>query len=623
MHKKYVVEMLIFLVTFVVCSIPIFFMGSMFFIDEIGTVGNIAQLMGRDLAEFVNREGFFYKYGQALFYAFAFIWTEPVYQIRTMFVINAIMVAIIPVLCYRILSNHFILELNHEISEKKLDRGKVGLKVLISLSVGFLPASMLLSKNLWAESLLFLTTWLTLFVILRALNLRENEKSISFRINSVLISFFSVLAFAAHQRGIVIIIASLLTILIIYWLRKIWLVNWISFGVSFSIFLLLDNRLTIFFREQVLNLMDLQANTFEASANLEFLVTIFSVRGLQVVLRQFVGYMLAISNSTVGLILIAIVLSVVILLKLCLRKIKLEHHELVLILYGMLIFMGALALGILFFYEPVALFYWGVNIARADRLIYSRYIDSVSGPLILFALYVMSCKRDIMTIGTKLTTSIGFVAIIIFSKLFILPRIDNVVVWMHLILPNALFINGTSIERGFVMIENLSWSILVLSVVTLIIMTVFMLVKGRKMLILVVTIFLIVFTIISKNVIIPVNNYYSEITTEIRGALDEMQEDLLESDINTVFLDNQLWRIATRFVLDDGYRIYTERDIVRSALYNVVFITEKCWDFQILYFYDIETLQFHNDVVVERVEFENVELNRIKVYTIRLEEEIK
>ena len=604
MLKKHTFEIIVFLIVFVIGSIPVFFLGTMFFIDELGTIGNVAQIMGRELSGYINQEGFFYKYAQAIFYFPAFLLQNSVNQIRAMLLINSLMIAIIPVLCYRILDRYLVVK-----SQKT--------KVLISLVVGCFPASLLLSKFVWAESLLFLTTWLVLFVLLRALDLmkKEDEKK-ALHFNSIMLSFFLVLAFATHQRGIIVTIATIMVVILLRVIRKISLVRWISFSVSLLIFLFIDNRLTAYFRDRVLNFTDIEANTVSTSIDIEFLRSIFTSGGIRVIVRQIVGYLLSVNNGTLGLMAVGVVLTSIFICKVIAKRDKLKDAEIILIIYSLLIFIGALLVSVLFFYRAVALFYWGEVIFRSDRLIYTRYIDSVIGPFMLLTIYLMISKK-IISLAAKISSTVISLILVVISAILVLPRVDGVDFWPQLMLANTLFVDLGDFEKWLetpfrlIVVENLSTSILLLSLITIVIMVLMMSIKSNKMLIMVCLVFVFNYTVNMKNIIVPINRYFSEITLEIENSLEEVRDIIEQEGIYRIYLDNPLWRIPVKFAVDDNFSVYTERVVHYTYLENVILFTNREQD--------ISQIQFYNDVSLESINLNNLDLDRIRVYIIRYE----
>ena len=102
---------LIYLAAFLLSAIPAMFLSAPFVEDSLGTMGAAAYLTGHDWGDFLVEKGFYYKYGQTLFYLPVFLlFHEPMMRYKALLVVNSVITAFIPVIIYRISTRHLEME---------------------------------------------------------------------------------------------------------------------------------------------------------------------------------------------------------------------------------------------------------------------------------------------------------------------------------------------------------------------------------------------------------------------------------------------------------------------------------------------------------------------------------
>lgn len=546
----------IWLGIFIVALIPIFFLSSIVFIDEIGTVANAAHLVGIDWSNFIGTEGAYYKYGQAIIYLPAFLLFQNSTLIyKAMLVINAITLSFIPVIVYSLCRKHF-----SEISIK--------MAIVFSVIIGILPSGLLLSKYVWAETTLFLMQWILIFLILESYDAEEN--SIKKRINSILIAMCSVYAFMCHQRGIVFIIASIIVIVLVQIFLKTKLVKYRYYIPSMILMLGIDIIVSSYFKNALGLNTKAVANTVGNAVKSNMITNIFTVSGIKVLIKEICGWALSIFTGTYGLILVGIIASCI-AIKFFIKERK-SQKEVILATFGIMIFIGAFALGVIFFFEATYNFYIGTEIRRADRLIYSRYLDSVSGILCFLGIYYLCYKQNFIKKSTKVISIICTGICIVFSNFYIINRIDNTSVWLPVLFSVGNFIDTKNMGQGFVEIPQLHYPILLSFILAFIIGLMLLFVKKHRIILgILICCFLTTYVWETYSIIYRVNIYYSQNIQCAKELIGKFEKSGIESP-RVIFdssVQSDLLRVAFQFSYpntnvisqrDEDY--YTDKDAI-------------------------------------------------------------
>lgn len=360
-------------------------------LDEVGILANSAYLDGYDWSETVyTMGGYYYKYGISLVFAPILGLIDNPYAVyKAIMVFNMAVYAFIPVFSYKILKKH-------------LGAGRLP-SVLMAIASGLIPSCFLYQLYAKADSMLIFLPW-AVTVILLELDKTERDSKKKRIILSVLLAFVSVYAFAVHTRGLVVIIATALTLILVRLIAKKRLVNPAAYIASTTAFLVLDRMLSNWFYAGVYSVY----GTGHASAesfDFEYLKKLFSREGLLSALKLATGWIFDGLASTFGIIAIAIICAVIIIIK------SKRTEQLTLAIFTLMNFLGAFGMGILFFFPPANKYYTGESVVRADRLIYDRYMAAGYGPLLLLGLYILIVRRDVCKRWVKVVCS-AFYAII-------------------------------------------------------------------------------------------------------------------------------------------------------------------------------------------------------------------
>ena len=141
--------LLLYMVVLTVSAFPAFFYTAPAFEDGLGTMATAAYLAGYDWSDFLAADGYYYKYGQSLWYLLPFfLIPHAVLRYRVMLIINSVLTSFIPVLAWRI-------------AEGKLHIEK-RTAFLIAFLTGIYPSILLYSKYTWAETNLMVLPWVCL-----------------------------------------------------------------------------------------------------------------------------------------------------------------------------------------------------------------------------------------------------------------------------------------------------------------------------------------------------------------------------------------------------------------------------------------------------------------------------
>lgn len=380
-------------------------------LDETGTMSNTAFLTGFDWTDNNKAMGsFYYKCFQALLYLPVFMWVKnPFMQYKVIMVLHAVLLSVIPVIAY-------------EISRRYLNVEK-GKSVILALSAGFLPAVILYSQYARADMLLMVVPWPALYFLLRSYEAVQKGDKKCAVIFSVLVSFFAVSAYAAHTRGVVLVIAVVMTVYLFLLVRKKKLVNNFAFLGATAVLMVADKLMTSYMKRMVWpqGVQHASAEVFDFAA----LKLIFTFKGMKSLVKLTIGWVFNAFTSTYGMIALGMVVSIFVIVYFFRKTHEITDTELVISVYGLLNLLGSAALGILFFFKPVYQFFTEVNLRRADRVVYGRYIACAFGVLCFQALYALICRKDWIRWKGKLLTVLADAGILGIFAWKVAPTLDN------------------------------------------------------------------------------------------------------------------------------------------------------------------------------------------------------
>ena len=378
-------------------------------LDETGTMSVAAFLAGDDWSlTNLGMGSFYYKYFQSLFYVpFFLLIRHPFTRYKAIMAFHALVMAVIPVCVYHI-SRKFL----------RLDKR---MALLFTGAVSSVPAVILYCFYARADLFLEVLPWILLVLLLEGGLALENGQKLKGAIISVLAAGTAVAGYASHTRGLIMVIASLMTLILVRLLTGKRLAAWLPYLLSTVVFMAADRAATRYFKANVWPYGIRHANM--KSINWPALKLIFTKDGFAALLKMCTGWYYNATAATFGLALLAVAVGVILFFRAikthpstfrqeteivfgiegaeC-TKSSLDVSELTIALFGVLEFLGSAAMGILFFYPKASRLFFGTASNRGDRLVYGRYMAAAYGLVVLLGLYALLIKKTWLTRKTKI-----------------------------------------------------------------------------------------------------------------------------------------------------------------------------------------------------------------------------
>ena len=458
-HKK----IILYFSTLILSIVPAFFYTAPAFEDGLGTMATAAYLAGHDWSAFLGEDGYYYKYGQSLWYIVPFMFiNNAVIRYRLMLVINSVLTAFIPVIAYRIAADYKLAERRDAFA--------------ISLLTGMLPATLLYNKYTWAEANLFIIPWLIVFLQTK---LYMEGGTFSYRkkmIYSAGIALLSVYAFMSHQRGLIILIAATVMVFWIRHCKKDSILLWMYLLVLVS-GLVLDRVISVWQKANVYAGAVLRHNTLADFLKPEIYQKMFSAKGVEALFLPFVGWLYNCACSTFGIALVGLCF----MSARCWKWIRKKGSRSALDVIageGILCFLGAFALGLLFFFQSSYGYFEGTDVQRCDHLFFGRYLESSIPILFYFGLIGLCNVQD-----TRRVMNLTFMlqsGMFIFTTLRLLPRMNNVNCYVHSLMSMNLFMDTTNITKTLDIVSNYVPALFLFGVVSIIISLLFRLFYSKN-----------------------------------------------------------------------------------------------------------------------------------------------
>ena len=364
--------------------------------DETTTMGNAAWLEGFDWSWMIaSLGGLYYRYAQALMTIPFFNWFDnPSSIYRCSMVLQALIHTTIVPIVYIICIRHL-----HVRSSVK--------SVLMGMAVCLVPSIALYVLYYRGDYLLSVLPWYILLFYLETIKAEESKNKKARIIYTVLMGFFCALAYMSHTRGIVLIIAVIMSAVIIRILSKRSSLNWTVLFLTLVILFLIDKKAGQVFKDALYSLSGLNANALETT-DMGAYFNVFSFSMLKDLFMLCVSWLCTLMTTTQGLVLIGALVSLVLLARtFILKTINVTVEEKTVVLFSILVFAGYYAVGALFFKGTYLSLRTGILERRVDRLIYDRYAICGAGMVIFVALYAICCKKDWIRCKEKLIIMIS------------------------------------------------------------------------------------------------------------------------------------------------------------------------------------------------------------------------
>ncbi len=351
--------------SFVISVIPAFFYTAPAFEDGLGTMASAAYLAGYDWSGFLAVDGYYYKYGQSLWYLLPFLFIPgAVARYRVMLVINSVLASFIPVLAWRI-------------AVEGLQIARRG-ALLIAFLTGLYPPILLYSKYTWAETNLLVLPWLILWLLIRIYRAEEGTRGR----DSMFLAAAVVYAFMSHQRGMVLLLAVTGTLVCLQCMKKKGLC-WPAYLLVLGMGLIADRVLSAWQRAYVYAGAVMEHNTLWDFLDPEVYRKLLSMEGIRVLLDTAAGWLFHSGASTFGCAFLGLFLMLRVVWRHLGGKEKYADGYLLASLFGLFSYFGAFSLGLLFFFQDLYGYFDGSKVERCDHLLFGRYLES-SVPILLF-----------------------------------------------------------------------------------------------------------------------------------------------------------------------------------------------------------------------------------------------
>lgn len=378
--------------------------------DETGTMANAAFLAGYDWSNFIdNTGGYYYKYGQVLFWYPIFALVKKSFWIYKLIMLeNALLLSLEAVCIYQILRKHLKIESPLQ-------------AILISVVTTITPAAVLYSLFARADVVLVSFSVFVLYFLMEAWENRNNAKKQM--LYTFLLVLFAVYIAMCHSRGIVWVIAITMVIFVMHIFTREKMVNYWVYAGSLVVLMGLDKVLTAFFKENIWGNGVRHAST--ESIDFSQLLDIFTADGVKTMLKLGMGWIFNFMTSSMGLATAGIFVSVIIIWHFFWKKKSIKAQEAILCGYGFLIFAGSMALGMLFFFPYVYRNYYEGAVGRIDRLVYDRYLAGSISIAVFMGLYFLIYRKDIFKRGSRWILAIGSIFVLGFYKKYIGIHLDN------------------------------------------------------------------------------------------------------------------------------------------------------------------------------------------------------
>ncbi len=378
--------------------------------DETGTMANAAFLAGMDWSVFIDKTGgYYYKYGQALFWYPIFALVKDSFLIYKLIMAeNAVFLSLEGVCVYQILRKHLKVE--------------SGFQCLIASGItAVTPAAVLYSLFARADVVLVAFSVYVLYFLMEAWSSRGEQKKHA--VNTFLAVLCTVYISMCHSRGIVWVIAVTMVVVVMHVFTREKMVNYWVYGGSLIGLMGIDRILTRFFKSNIWgdNIRHATAESFD----FEKLGGIFTADGMKTMIKLGMGWIFNFMTSSMGLAIAGIFAALVVILLFVRRKKEIRPEEAILCGYGFLIFAGSMALGMLFFFPHVFLNYYEGSASRVDRLVYDRYLAGSIGVAVLTGIYFFVYRRDIFQKVSRFLLGAAALFILLFYKKFISIYLDH------------------------------------------------------------------------------------------------------------------------------------------------------------------------------------------------------
>ncbi len=391
--------------------IPSLRMHAAYTVDEFGTFANSAYLAGYDWTEAVHAAGdFYYKYGTVVFYGLPFLLIrDSLVLYRVLLVIGGLLLGFSGPAAYMICRKFLHVE-------KPWDA--FGLTMVSTTA----PAILFQSSFGRADWLLVMLSWVLILLLLELAEAGNGKKR---AVLSILAALGSVFAYMCHTRGIVLVLAVLCTAACGSLFFHVRTVHYPVYFLALAGSLGADRFLTGIFKNAIWGKYGAghaSSGAFSLSAVLK---SVFTAKGLAVLVKGSIGWLFSLFTSTAGLVAAGFLTGCFILIRELRRRNSFGKEEILAALFGLFNFLGSFALGILFFFPHIVRNYSGTVSKNVQRLLYERYMIGSVGILCLLALVFFIFRRKCFGRLTGILSLAAFAGVIFLANRSTLPLFDT------------------------------------------------------------------------------------------------------------------------------------------------------------------------------------------------------
>lgn len=472
--------------------LPALFYTAPAFEDGLGTMAPASYLAGYDWSGFLASDGYYYKYGQSLWYLLPFLLIPTaVARYRVMLAVNSALVSLIPMLAWKVARRLGI-------------KGQAAF--VIALLTGLYPPILLYSKYTWAETNLMVLPWAVLLLLLRLYGEGEGRRMR----DSVLLAAAAVYAYMSHQRGMVLILAVVLTLICLEAASRRAAqcgpcggkrkgVCRTAFLLTLAAGLLLDSVLSGWVKAVVYDGAVMEHNTLRDFLDPELYRKLLSPKGLRVVLDTAAGWLFHSGASTFGCAFLGLFFLLGVVWK-RLRGQKKQGQEkqrqekrgqgtweedqgepeyLAVSLLGLFCYFGAMALGLLFFFQDLYGYFDGSRVERCDHLLFGRYLES-SVPLLLFAGLIVLWGKRRESRRLYGAAVLLYLCAALATGLRLLPRMDQVNCYVHSLMALNLFMDTEEVTGTLAVIPNYPEALAAFGLLSFLVFVLLLCMRGRR-----------------------------------------------------------------------------------------------------------------------------------------------
>lgn len=472
--------------------LPALFYTAPAFEDGLGTMAPASYLAGYDWSGFLASDGYYYKYGQSLWYLLPFLLIPTaVARYRVMLAVNSALVSLIPMLAWKVARRLGI-------------KGQAAF--VIALLTGLYPPILLYSKYTWAETNLMVLPWAVLLLLLRLYGEGEGRRMR----DSVLLAAAAVYAYMSHQRGMVLILAVVLTLICLEAASRRAAqcgpcggkrkgVCRTAFLLTLAAGLLLDSVLSGWVKAVVYDGAVMEHNTLRDFLDPELYRKLLSPKGLRVVLDTAAGWLFHSGASTFGCAFLGLFFLLGVVWK-RLRGQKKQGQEkqrqekrgqgtweedqgepeyLAVSLLGLFCYFGAMALGLLFFFQDLYGYFDGSRVERCDHLLFGRYLES-SVPLLLFAGLIVLWGKRRESRRLYGAAVLLYLCAALVTGFRLLPRMDQVNCYVHSLMALNLFMDTEEVTGTLAVIPNYPEALAAFGLLSFLVFVLLLCMRGRR-----------------------------------------------------------------------------------------------------------------------------------------------